>query len=260
MAHPSRPSLMSRLFPQEDRPAGRLSSTEDPSSSTLFSAEKPPFGSSSSASFQDESIRRNNLYQACFASFSSTTAQDRLQQDRAVEGDTLGPLRKAFAEEAVELHTSTRNRLLEAQQDINLKIFDFETLTSSVTSAVDDIYANLSYPPSATLCSSDNFPSATVVTHLASAKIQLEEAKEQLRDLQDEWEDSVRLEEDIRKRLANVEQRPGQSDEDHPRLVSFKEQVEQLLLDNTQALDEIEDTYKEEVQAERMKIMQAMLD
>jgi hypothetical protein len=156
------------------------------------------------------------------------------------------PFAEAFAEEAVELHTSTRNRLLEAQQDINLKIFDFETLTSSVTSAVDDIYANLSYPPSATLCSSDNFPSATVVTHLASAKIQLEEAKEQLRDLQDEWEDSVRLEEDIRKRLANVEQRPGQSDEDHPRLVSFKEQVEQLLLDNTQALDEIEDVGRPE--------------
>ncbi|PON24226.1 hypothetical protein TGAM01_v206914 [Trichoderma gamsii] len=285
MAHPNRPSLMSRLFPRDDRPAGRLSSTEDPSSSTLFSAEKAPFGSSSSASFQDESIRRNNLYQACFASFSSTTAQDRLQQDRAVEGDSLVPLKstsaiklqqsrialspsatnaflfaEAFAEEAVELHTSTRNKLLEAQQDINSKISDFETLTSSIISVVDDIYANLSYPPSATLCSSDDFPSATIATHLASAKVQLEEAKKQLHSLQDEWEDNVRLEEDLRKELASVGKVSGQSDADHSRLVSFKEQVEQLVSDSTQALDEIEDTYKEEIQAERMKIMQAMLD
>ncbi|UKZ65907.1 uncharacterized protein TrAtP1_007095 [Trichoderma atroviride] len=260
MAHPSRPSLMSRLFPQEDGPAGRLSSTEDPSSSTLFSAEKAPFGSSSSASFQDESIRRNNLYQACFASFSNTAAQDRVQQDRAVEEDILTSLKKAFAEEAVELHTSTRAKLFEAQQDINSKISDFETLTSSITSAVDDIYANLSYPPSATLCSSDNFPSVTVATHLASAKAQLEEAKKQLHDLQDEWEDTVRLEEGLRKELASIEKAPGQSDADDARMISFKEQVEQLVLNNIQALDEIEDTYKEEVQAERMKMMQAMWD
>lgn len=93
MAHPNRPSLMSRLFPQEDHPTGRLSSSDDPSSATLFSAEKAPFGSSSSASFQDESVRRNTLYQACFASFSNTTADHRVQQDRAAEEDIVTSLK-----------------------------------------------------------------------------------------------------------------------------------------------------------------------
>lgn len=68
MTHLNRPSLISRLFPQENRPAGRLSSTEDLSSFTLFSAEEAPFAllsSLSSLSFQDKSIRRNNLYQVC---------------------------------------------------------------------------------------------------------------------------------------------------------------------------------------------------
>lgn len=139
------------------------------------------------------------------------------------------------------MHNSTRNKLLEAHNDINSKISDFETLTSSITSAVDDIYANLSYPPSATLCSSDNFASATVATHLASAKVQLEEAKRQLRALQVEWEDNVRLEQDLCKELASLEKAPWQSDADDPRMISFKEQVEQLVLDNAQALDEIED-------------------
>ncbi|KAL7892718.1 hypothetical protein HDV63DRAFT_408875 [Trichoderma sp. SZMC 28014] len=66
------------------------------------------------------------------------------------------------------------------------------------------------------LCSSDNFPSATVATHLASTKVQLEEAKRQLRDLQDEWENNIRLEEGLCKKLASMEKAPGKSDAHHP--------------------------------------------
>ncbi|KAL7925964.1 hypothetical protein ACQKWADRAFT_281410 [Trichoderma austrokoningii] len=257
MAHPNRPSLMSRLFPQ-DRPA-RLSTLEDSSSATLFSVEKAPFRSSSSTSLQ-ESIRRNDLYQACFASFNAAPAEDRVHQEKSVEGDILEPLKKAFAEEAVELHNSTRNKLLEAQKDMNARVSNLNDLTSAITSAIDDIYANLSYPPSATVCSAADFPSATIDAHLASTKDQLEEAKKQLRDLQREWEDAVRLGYELHKELASMDKTSGQSGAASPGMISLKEQVEQLVLDNTQALDEIEDTYKEDVQAETMKMMQAMMD
>ncbi|PON29069.1 hypothetical protein TGAM01_v202177 [Trichoderma gamsii] len=57
-----------------------------------------------------------------------------------------GTLYSAVAEEAVESHTSTKNKLLEAQQEINPKFSDFETLTSFIPSAADDIFANMSYP------------------------------------------------------------------------------------------------------------------
>ncbi|KAM0469384.1 hypothetical protein ACHAPX_010504 [Trichoderma viride] len=82
------------------------------------------------------------------------------------------------------------------------------------------------------------------VGHLASAKAQLEEAKKQLRDLQSEWAENVRLKENLRKELASVEKAPGNAD--HPSMIELKEQVEQLVLDNTQGLEEKEDTYKEE--------------
>ncbi|GFP57085.1 hypothetical protein TASIC1_0007057700 [Trichoderma asperellum] len=259
MAHHSKPSLMSRLFPQEDRPTGQLPSTEDSSSSTLFSAEKVPFGSSSSSSFQDETLRRNDLFQACSASFNNATAGDRIQQDKTVEGDFLAPLRRAFVEEGMELHNSVRSKLLKAQQDMSSQISDFEALSSSIASDVDDIYANLSYPLSATLCSAPNFPSATIEIHLANTKDQLKETEKMMRNLQDEWEENVRLEENFRRELASIEKTPGQSDADHSKMASLKEEVEQLVLDNTQALNEIEETYKEEIQAETMKMMQAML-
>ncbi|PON29076.1 hypothetical protein TGAM01_v202184 [Trichoderma gamsii] len=55
-----------------------------------------------------------------------------------------------------------------------------------------------------------------------------------------------------KQRARGVDKAPGQSDTE-PRLISFKEQVEQLVLDNTRGLDEIEDTYKEEIQAESLR-------
>jgi Icc-related predicted phosphoesterase len=67
----------------------------------------------------------------------------------------------------------------------------------------------------------------------------LEEAKKQLRDLQSEWAENVRLKENLRKELASVEKAPGNAD--HPSMIELKEQVEQLVLDNTQGLEEIED-------------------
>lgn len=146
----------------------------------------------------------------------------------------------AFAEEGVKLHDSVRSKLLEAQQDISSKMTDFTTLSSSMASTIDEIYANLSYPASATLCSSARFPPATINTHLADAKGQLEEAEKKLRNLQDEWEENVCLEENFRRELASIEKIPGRIDT-NPRMISLKEEVEQLVLDNTQALDEIED-------------------
>lgn len=141
----------------------------------------------------------------------------------------------------MELHNSVRSKLLKAQQDMSSQISDFEALSSSIASDVDDIYANLSYPLSATLCSAPNFPSATIEIHLANTKDQLKETEKMMRNLQDEWEENVRLEENFRRELASIEKTPGQSDADHSKMASLKEEVEQLVLDNTQALNEIEE-------------------
>ncbi|KAM0256591.1 hypothetical protein ACHAQJ_004878 [Trichoderma viride] len=257
MAHLNKSSLMSRLFPQEDRPAKHFSSVEDSSSSTLFSAERAPFGSSSS--FRDENLRPNDLFQACFASFSNDATKDKVQPDKAIEGDMLTSLREAFVQEGVELHNSVRNKLIEAQQDVNCKISEFTAFSSSIASDIDELYANLSYPLTATLCRSESFPSTTIEAHLASVRGQLREAESKVRSLQVEWEENFRLEEKFRLELVSMEKHSGQN-VDHSKMASLKEEVEQLVADNTQALNEIEETYKEEVHVQTMKMMKDMWD
>lgn len=53
-------------------------------------------------------------------------------------------------------------------------------------------------------------------------------------------EENVCLEENFRKELASIDKIHGRVDTD-PKMMSLKEEVEQLVLDNTQALNEIED-------------------
>jgi hypothetical protein len=140
----------------------------------------------------------------------------------------------------VELHNSVRNKLFEAQKDVNSKLSVFVALSSSVASDIDELYANLSYPLSATLCRSKNFASATIEAHLASIKGQLRDAEIKLRSLQAEWEENIRLEDNFCRELAGIENNSRQNDADHPKMRNLKEEVEQLVADSTQALNEIE--------------------
>lgn len=115
MAHPNPPSLMDRLFPQEDPPAGQMSSSDDLSSSTLlgllsspgiYSAIKAPFLSSSS---RDEQLRSNDLYRACFSTFSNDAIKSKAQEQKAAEADSLEQLKGSYQAKA-EYLSSTLNQ------------------------------------------------------------------------------------------------------------------------------------------------------
>ncbi|RFU78644.1 flavo [Trichoderma arundinaceum] len=263
MAHSSKSSLISRLFPQEDPPT---SSGDPSSSSTLFarlsspgllSAAKAPFVASSSS--RDEQLRPNDLYRACFATFSNDAAESRAQEDKAAEGDALAQLREAFAQEGVELHASVIDKLSEAQQNMASMISDFSKLSSSVASDIDELYANLSYPLSTTLCHSNTFPRATIEAHLLAVKEQLKKAESELRELEIEWQANKLMEESLRQELIGMETNCGHKDANYSKVASVKEEIERVVGDCVQALDDIEDAYKEDVQAQTMKMMQAMV-
>ncbi|KAL7949317.1 hypothetical protein V8C42DRAFT_341291 [Trichoderma barbatum] len=270
MAHPLRPSLMSRLFPQ-DRPSGQFSSSEDLSSSTLlahmstpgfFSTSKAPFLSSSSR--EEQHHPHDILFRACLANISNNSARHRVQEDKPAGGDALTQLREAFAQDGVKLYTSAVDKLAEAQQVIASQISDFVTLSTSVASEIDELYANLSYPLSTTLCHSNNFPRATIEGHLANVKAELREAESELRDLECEWQESIRSEENLRRELRSMEKSHGQNgelghhDEDYAKMAGFKQEAERIVAESTQELDEIDQEYKKEVMAMTMKTMRAM--
>ncbi|UKZ48387.1 hypothetical protein TrVGV298_002610 [Trichoderma virens] len=270
MAHLNKSSLLTRLFPQEERHAGQFSSSEDLSSSTLFahisspgifSTSKAPLLSSSS---REDQFCPNSLYRACYTNFSNDTARSKPIEGNNAGGDVLEQLREAFAREGVELYTSVIDKLAEAQQQIASQISDFSTLSSSMSADIDELYANLSYPLSTTLCHSKNFPRATIEAHLANVKEDLKKAESELHELEREWQENVRSEQQLRQELLNMEGIPGQNrghglnDEDYSKKAGFEQEIQRIVAESIQALDEIDEGYKEGVQALTMKMMQAM--
>ncbi|PKK53649.1 hypothetical protein CI102_960 [Trichoderma harzianum] len=270
MAHPNRSSLLSRLFPQEQHLINQFSSGEDLSSSTLFahisspglfSVSKAPYSSSSS---REEQFRPNDLFRACFANFSNDTAKSKPHEEKAAKGDALEQLREAFAQEGVELYTSVASKLAEAQQEMASQISDFATMSSSIAADMDELYANLSYPLSTTLCHSKNFPRATIEVHLANVKEDLRTAESELQGLEREWQDNVQLEQKLRQELLDMEGNAAQNrehaynDEDYLKKTGFRQEIEQIVSEAAQALEEIDEGYREGIQALTMKMMQAM--
>ncbi|PNP57530.1 hypothetical protein THARTR1_02528 [Trichoderma harzianum] len=185
-------------------------------------------------------------------------------EEEAAKGDVLEQLREAFAQEGVELYTSVASKLVEAQQEIASQISDFATLSSSMAADMDELYTNLSYPLSTTLCQSKNFPRATIEVHLANVKEDLTKAESELQGLEHEWQDNVQSEQKLRQELLDMEGSPtqnrdhGHNGEDDFKMAGFKQEVEQLLSETAQELDEIEEGYREGIQALTMKMMQAM--
>ncbi|KAK0762697.1 hypothetical protein N5P37_005515 [Trichoderma harzianum] len=271
MAHPNRSSLLSRLFPQEQHLINQFSSGEDLSSSStlfahlsspgLFSVSKAPYSSSSS---REEQFRPNDLFRACFANFSNDTAKSKPHEEKAAKGDALEQLREAFAQEGVELYTSVASKLAEAQQEMASQISDFATMSSSIAADMDELYANLSYPLSTTLCHSKNFPRATIEVHLANVKEDLRTAESELQGLEREWQDNVQLEQKLRQELLDMEGNPAQTrerghhSEDDLKKTGFRQEIEQIVAEAAQALEEIDERYREGIQALTVKMMQAM--
>ncbi|KAJ3462181.1 hypothetical protein MRS44_010734 [Fusarium solani] len=63
---------------------------------------------------------------------------------------------------------------------------DKKIAQTATLSECNDLYSNIAYPLSATLCHSDNHPRATIATHLANLKKDIAAAKEEILRLSDE--------------------------------------------------------------------------
>lgn len=145
------------------------------------------------------------------------------------------------------MYTSVASKLAEAQQEIASQISDFATMSSSMVADMDELYANLSYPLSTTLCHSKNFPRATIEVHLANVKEDLRKAESELQELDREWQDNVQLEQRLRQELLDMEGDPAQTrehghhGEDELKKTSFRQEIEQIVAEAAQALEEIDE-------------------
>ncbi|KAM5361502.1 hypothetical protein ACJZ2D_013069 [Fusarium nematophilum] len=132
--------------------------------------------------------------QACFGDNLLVPGPEDGQPEAPDNSDPGAQLREAFAQMGVELHASAIDHLIQAHSEVQSRINRFSDESSNALSQCKDLYSNIAYPLSATLCHSDDFPTATIRTHLATLNQEIEAAKEELERLGDEWDACVQTE------------------------------------------------------------------
>ncbi|KAH7145616.1 putative flavoprotein [Dactylonectria estremocensis] len=167
-----------------------------------------------------------------------------------------------FAQAGMNLHASATAQLVEAHTDIQSKISRFVVESSATLSKSDDLYSNIAYPLSATLCHSDNFPRASIQNHLANQKVEIAAAKEGLRQLGAQWDACVQAELDAWNSLmGETNRRDTKMDEDAAKMTKkFKAEAESIVRDQCKLLGDMEKEFRAKLQAESMRLMQMMID
>jgi hypothetical protein len=96
----------------------------------------------------------------------------------------------------MSLHSSAIEHLIQAHSEVQSKTMSFSEESSKALFQCKDLYSNIVYPLSATLCSSADHSRASVAVHLNSLKRDIAAAKEEILRLQVEWDACCRTEAD----------------------------------------------------------------
>ncbi|VUC20978.1 unnamed protein product [Clonostachys rosea] len=135
-----------------------------------------------------------NVYEhlgACFALEPSppSTIAPRLparKKEKAAAPDDVGSTKQfteAYTQAGVKLHASTLESLAQAQSQILKQMSTFGNKVTKTLRQQHALYDNITWPLSATLCSSGQIPSATIEKHLASMEQHVKGAEEKLQML-----------------------------------------------------------------------------
>ncbi|KAH7165363.1 hypothetical protein EDB81DRAFT_250307 [Dactylonectria macrodidyma] len=203
-------------------------------------------------------------FRACFGADHGAPVSDTRAPDvtECRDSDAVTQLREAFAQAGMNLHASATAQLAEAHTDIQSKISRFVAESSATLSKSDDLYSNIAFPLSATLCHSDNFPRASIQNHLANQKAEIEEAKEELRQLGAQWDACVQAELDVWNLLTGeASQSDAEIDKDAAKMTKkFKAEAENIVRDQCKLLEDMEKEFKAKIQAETVTLMQMIMD
>ncbi|RGP69987.1 hypothetical protein FSPOR_4277 [Fusarium sporotrichioides] len=159
---------------------------------------------------------------------------------------------------------SATEHLEKAHAEVQTEIKRFADESSKTLAQSRDLYANIEYSLSKTLCDSEDHPRASVEVHLNRLKQDIAAAREQVVRLSTEWEECCRTEEEAwnefkrgfegRGRGAN-----GVDEEVNVAIKEFKQEARAIVEANCQLLDEVDQDFKQKIQEETQKIMASLL-
>ncbi|KAF4417928.1 hypothetical protein FACUT_11954 [Fusarium acutatum] len=198
-------------------------------------------------------IAYQNIYQqvhACLGKALETSKPESKVVQAPESNDQASQLRESYARMGMSLHSSAIEHLVKAHTDVQAKTASFAEKSGETLSQSKQLYANIAYPLSATLChhnGHEDHPRATVAVHLKKLQEEIAAAREEA------WKE-------LNKELAEQGGQHGVDEELLKVAEDFKKQAEAIVEEKCRLLDEVDKEFKAEIQNETLKMMQDLFD
>ncbi|PNP55881.1 hypothetical protein FNYG_15410 [Fusarium nygamai] len=191
-------------------------------------------------------IPYQNIYQqvhACLGKSLDTSKPGSKVIQAPESNDQASQLRESYARMGMSLHSSAIEHLVKAHTDVQAKTASFAEKAGETLSQSKQLYANIAYPLSATLCHHNDLeehPRATIADECCATEEQA-------------WKE-------LKKELADQGGPNGVDEELLKVAEDFKKQAEAIVEEKCRLLDEVDKEFKAEIQNETLKMMQDLFD
>ncbi|KAK2612241.1 hypothetical protein QQS21_001667 [Conoideocrella luteorostrata] len=237
--------------PAHDSPEASSSTAADKATSTLRarlrSEEVPSLPSVHTASQAKSPKHSGDMYKQLRAHFATMPRHQH-------ESNPTNNLAESFALQGQDIYDSSLHDLQLAHEATSSKIAAFQAQAATTSTHTDNLYNNISYRLSATICHSENYPRANIGTHIHSLRKKLFVAEGQLNKLNEEWKSCIAEEVKL---MAEREEENDHAGED--KLAEFWEEIDGIARRQTNQIEEIEEKYRDLLWAESNRMMQAMM-
>ncbi|KAF4957920.1 hypothetical protein FGADI_2749 [Fusarium gaditjirri] len=198
-------------------------------------------------------IPYHNIYQQVHASLGkslNTSKPERKVVHTPERNDQASQLQESYARMGMSLHSSAIDHLVKAHTDVQARTASFAEKSGQTLSQSKQLYANIAYPLSATLChhnDHEDHPRATIAVHLKKLQEEIAAAREEA------WKE-------LNKELADQGCQNGVDEELLKVAEDLKAQAEAIVEEKCRLLDEVDKEFKAEIHKETLKMMQDLFD
>ncbi|KAG6320267.1 hypothetical protein E4U44_006338 [Claviceps purpurea] len=150
-----------------------------------------------------------------------------------------------------------------AHENTSAKISAFHAQAANTSAHTTHLYNNISYPLSATLCQSENFPSASLGRHMRTLHKRLSAAETELDRLNEEWKRCVGEEARILSARAGTGSAGGGGGESggvaRKKKGELVARIDDVVRKRGEEIDELDEEYRHLLWTESNRMIQAMM-
>ncbi|KAG6187973.1 hypothetical protein E4U10_005363 [Claviceps purpurea] len=198
-----------------------------------------------------------------YAKLQAIFSQDSYGQADSNDCPKSSNLADIFALYGQDIYNLSIRAVQAAHENTSAKISAFHAQAANTSAHTTHLYNNISYPLSATLCQSENFPSASLGRHMRTLHKRLSAAETELDRLNEEWKRCVGEEARILSARAGTGSAGGGGGESGG--VARKKQgelvarIDDVVRKRGEEIDELDEEYRHLLWTESNRMIQAMM-